>query len=118
MNHRNYLFKTICLYFLFLNFLFINKICAQVLIIKTPHSISTIKQVRKILFKDFELPERLFKERVQDHCEVKKKDRSDYDLIICVKKNGKLEFPVYNQAILKNSYQTFFNYFFSGEPKT
>ncbi len=81
---------------------------AQVLIISKRKNDETLQTVLKILHMDMDLPRSIFKHRYQDNCRIRKQDKQNFDLVICTKKNGKLEFPVYKKAILKNSYKSFF----------
>ena len=79
---------------------------SQVLILSRKLNDPAVKQVNKVLFNKMKLPERIFRHEVRKNCEPVKNDFS-YDLVICIKKNGELIFPVYKKAILKNSYKSF-----------
>ena len=76
---------------------------AQVAIVNTQEDEEVFNQVKKIITEKFYIPKNLIEEFNQDKCEASQK----FDLVICVKKNGKLTFPVYKKSILKNSYRVF-----------
>tara|TARA_B100000886_G_scaffold338934_1_gene302978 strand:- start:347 stop:661 length:315 start_codon:yes stop_codon:yes gene_type:complete len=80
---------------------------SQVLIKYHPESKGTLKLVEKILIETMELPKKLFKIDEDKNCKITAVEKA-YDLAICVKKNGKIIFPVYKKAILQNSYKEFF----------
>ena len=109
MKFMNYSFKTLNILFSLVLYFVIPRVSeAQVLVISKNKNNKTHKMVLKILHEDMDLPKSIFKHRYQDDCRIRNEDKQKFDLVICTKKNGKLEFPVYNKAILENSYKSFF----------
>ena len=94
------------LYFLLV--FFSQKSEAQILITNTQNNLRTLNQVKKILLETLLVPSSLVEKGHRKNCRVEPGDEK-YDLVVCIKKNGELKFPIYKQAILKNSYQTFLN---------
>lgn len=110
---KNYFFNKseqpifiLSLYFLLV--FFSQKSEAQILITNTQNHLRTLNQVKKILLETLLVPSSLVEEGHRKNCQVVTGDEK-YDLVVCIKKNGELKFPIYKQAILKNSYQTFLN---------
>lgn len=105
MPQKNYFYKQV----LAMVLLSLSYNCSsQVLLISTPDTEDSLGSVKKIIFEQLHMPEKIFSERFQKDCKVNVADQQSYDLVMCIKKNGKLEFPVYKKNILKNSYQKFF----------
>jgi len=106
MKHqKSYYYKLYLLAFLSI---YSDQMVGQVLIIPTPESDKYVSIIKKAMIDDLLLPKSIINYRSQKSCIVSNEDRRKFDLVMCIKKNGKLEFPVYKKTILKNSYQTFF----------
>ena len=106
MNQKNYFYKLFLISLMIISAPDITK--AQILLIRTPDTTGTHKQVTKILLDEMNLPEKILNQRAQQKCKITRSDQKKFDLVVCIKKNGKLEFPVYKKTILKNSYKAFF----------
>ena len=105
MKQKNYFFKSLLLS---LTMCWSLSTFSQVLILTKSKNSPLVLKIKEIIYEKMKLPESIFKEREQIGCGLKNSDKIDYDLVICAKKNGKLEFPVYKKTILKNSYKSFF----------
>ena len=81
---------------------------AQILIIKNKNNSNISDEVKNILINNLLLPREIIHEISMDreNCEIKK-DFWKYDLVICAKKNGELEFPIFKKDILETSYKNF-----------
>ena len=81
---------------------------SQLMIIETTENKKLANQVKEILENKLIIPSEIINIKQRKNCELTEDEASQYDLVICPKKNGELEFPVYKKAILKNSYRSFF----------
>jgi hypothetical protein len=106
MDQKNYSYKLLLFSLMIILTPVITK--SQILLIRTPGTTMTHKKVTKILLDEMKLPEKILIQRAQQKCQITRSDQRKFDLVVCIKKNGKLEFPVYKKTILKNSYKAFF----------
>ena len=110
---KNYFFekreRTTAIFSIYLlTILFSQNSKAQILLTNTQSRRQTLTQIKRILSKKLMVPSKIIKEGYRKNCRITPGDEK-YDLVICIKKNGELSFPIYNRAILKNSYQSFLN---------
>ena len=100
LGQKKFLFKllTIKLFFIFPIISF-----AQILIVSTENNKSEINKIKNIMVKELLIPEEIISVRGDQGCNMTEKDKVDFDIVVCSKKNGELTFPVYKQTILKNS---------------
>ena len=92
----------------FSSIIFSHRTEGQVLLANTQANQKTLNHIKRILSEKLLIPHSIIEESPRRNCKVISGDEK-YDLVVCIKKNGELTFPIYKQAILKNSYQTFLN---------